>query len=104
MKIRLMGLPAEVSQAVKILRTVGALDIIEIDSPYSSRQRARREDTCPDCDVWPGDVHTSKCGARDSGQEIWPGFRPHSRMIRIYIEAQLRDETCLYCENPDRWP
>jgi hypothetical protein len=92
MKIRLMGLPAELTQAVTILRTVGALDIIDISSPYSNRRGTRCDDKCVDCDVWPGEVHTPKCGARDSGQEIWPGFRPSSRLFRVYIEAQLRAE------------
>src|SRR5260370_6425591 len=32
-------------------------------------------DTCPDCGVLPGGLHTLNCGARDSGQEIWPGMR-----------------------------
>jgi hypothetical protein len=104
MKIRLMGLPAELTQAVTILRTVKALDIIEISSPRSNRQGTWCDDKCVDCNAWPGEVHTPKCGARDSGQEIWPGFRPHSRLVRIYIEAQLRDETCPCCEDPDRWP
>ena len=90
MKIRLMGLPAEISGTVQVLRQVQALDIIEISSPYSNRERVRRDDTCPDCNVWPGDLHTPKCGARDIGQEIWPGFQPASRMMRVYIEAQLR--------------
>ena len=30
--------------------------------------------------------------------------RGDSHMIRIYIEAQLRDENCPFCEDPDRWP
>jgi len=29
--------------------------------------------TCPNCGVLPADRHTPKCGARDSGQQIWPG-------------------------------
>ena len=90
MKIRLTGLPADITQAVTILRTIPALDIIDISSPYSNRRETRCDDKCIDCDVWPGEVHTPKCGARDSGQDIWPGFRPHSRLVRVYIEAQLR--------------
>jgi hypothetical protein len=31
-------------------------------------------DICPDCGVIPGMPHTAKCGARDSGQDIWPGY------------------------------
>ena len=30
--------------------------------------------------------------------------RGRSRMVRIYIEAQLREEVCSFCEDPDRWP
>jgi hypothetical protein len=92
MKIRLMGPPAEVSQAVKVLRAVETLDITEISSPYSNRRRAPRNDACYDCGVFPGGLHTPRCGARDSGQEIWSGYFSHgtSCMIRVYIEAQLR--------------
>jgi hypothetical protein len=128
MKIRLMGLPAEIAQAVTILAQVPALDIIEVSSTYANRQRVRRDELCPDCgaqtgglhtpkcaaydrgqEIWPGftrshdicpdcrvrpgELHTPKCGARDSGQEIWPGFRANSRMIRVYIEAQLRADS-----------
>ena len=28
--------------------------------------------SCPDCGVIVGELHTLMCGARDSGQEIWP--------------------------------
>ena len=66
MKIRLMGLPAEVDQAVIIVNDAEAFDVIQVDGP------------CPN--------------------------RGDSRMVRLYIEAQLRDETCPVCENPDRWP
>jgi len=29
--------------------------------------------------------------------------RGDSRLVRVYIEAQLRDEACSFCEDPDRW-
>jgi hypothetical protein len=51
MKIRLMGLPAEISQITKALRDTPGLDVIQVDGPYPNR----------------GD----------------------SRMVRVYIEAQL---------------
>ena len=66
MKIRLMGLPAEITPAVKALQQAGALDVLQVDGPYPNR----------------GD----------------------SRLVRVYIEAQLRDENCAFCEDPDRWP
>ena len=52
MKIRLMGLPAETSQAVRALRNAPGLDVIEVSGPYPHR----------------GDT----------------------RLVRVYIEAQLR--------------
>ncbi len=52
MKIRLMGLPAEVTPVVKALQQTGALDVLQVDGPYPNR----------------GD----------------------SRLVRVYIEAQLR--------------
>ena len=66
MKIRLMGLPAEVDQAVTVIRDAKIFDIAQVDGPYPNR----------------GD----------------------SRMVRLYIEAQLPDEVCSFCEDPDRWP
>jgi len=66
MKIRLMGLPAEINPIVKALQQTDVLDVIQVDGPYPNRS--------------------------------------DSRVIRIYIEAQLRDEICSYCEDPDRWP
>jgi hypothetical protein len=66
MKIRLMGLPAEVNPTLKVIQETGTLDVLQVDGPYPNR----------------GD----------------------SRLVRVYIEAQLRDETCRYCDDPDRWP
>jgi hypothetical protein len=65
MKIRLMGLPSEVGQALTTIRDAKILDILRVDGPYPNRGR--------------------------------------SRMVRIYIEAQVRDEVCSFCEDPDRW-
>jgi hypothetical protein len=55
MKIRLMGLPAEVDQAVIIIYDAKAFNVIQVDGPYPNR----------------GD----------------------SRMVRLYIEAQLRSDS-----------
>jgi hypothetical protein len=66
MKIRLMGLPAEVDPTLKILQETRTLDLLQVDGPYPNR----------------GD----------------------SRLVRVYIEAQLRDQICPCCEDPDRWP
>ena len=55
MKIRLMGLPAEVGRAVGIICDAKAFDIIQVDGPYPNR----------------GD----------------------SRLVRIYLEAQLRPDS-----------
>ena len=55
MKIRLMGLPAEVIPIVKALQQTDAFDVIQVDGPYPNR----------------GD----------------------SRLIRVYIEAQLRPDS-----------
>jgi hypothetical protein len=55
MKIRLMGLPAEIDQAVNALSNAQALDVIEVSSPYPNRDG--------------------------------------SRMVRVYIEAQLRADS-----------
>jgi hypothetical protein len=55
MKIRIMGLPAEVAQAVKAFTDADSLDVIEVSDPYPNR----------------GD----------------------SRMVRVYIEAQLRADS-----------
>ena len=66
MKIRLMGLPSEVDQAVIMIRDAKIFDVVQLDGPYPNRG--------------------------------------NSRLVRIYIEAQLRDEVCSFCEDPDRWP
>lgn len=66
MKIRLMGLPAEVDQAVTVISDAKPFDVVQVDGPYPNRG--------------------------------------NSRLVRIYIEAQLRDEACSFCEDPDRWP
>ena len=42
MKIRLMGLPAEVDQAVTIIRDAKALDVIQVDGPYPNRGDSRQ--------------------------------------------------------------
>jgi hypothetical protein len=55
MKIRLTGLPAEVDQAVTILRDATIFDIVQVDGPYPNRGR--------------------------------------SRMVRLYVEAQLPPDT-----------
>ena len=55
MKIRLMGLPAEVNSTLKVIQETGTLDVIQVDGPYPNR----------------GD----------------------SRMVRIYLEAQLRADS-----------
>jgi hypothetical protein len=55
MKIRLMGLPAEVNSTLQIIQATSTLDVIQIDGPYPNR----------------GD----------------------SRMVRVYIEAQLRADS-----------
>lgn len=46
--------------------TTLAADVFEHPRPYPG--------TCPDCGMLPADRHTPACGARDSGQEIWPGI------------------------------
>jgi hypothetical protein len=51
MKIRLMGLPSDVGQAVTIIRKAKIFDLVQVDGPYPNRGR--------------------------------------SRMVRIYVEAQL---------------
>ena len=51
MKIRLMGLPSEVDQAVTIIRDAKIFDVVQVDGPYPNRGR--------------------------------------SRLVRIYVEAQL---------------
>jgi hypothetical protein len=55
MKIRLMGLPAEIAPAVRALQQSAALDVLQVDGPYPNR----------------GD----------------------SRLVRVYIEAQLRPDS-----------
>lgn len=55
MKIRLMGLPAEVDQALIIISAAKPFDVVQVDGPYPNR----------------GD----------------------SRMVRVYIEAQLSAES-----------
>ena len=42
MKIRLMGLPAEVDQAVTIIRNAQALDVTQVDGPYPNRGNSRQ--------------------------------------------------------------
>jgi hypothetical protein len=51
MKIRLMGLPSEIDQAVIMIRDAKIFDVVQLDGPYPNRGR--------------------------------------SRMVRLYIEAQL---------------
>jgi hypothetical protein len=55
MKIRLMGLPAEITQAVTVLNEADSLDVLEVSGPHPNR----------------GD----------------------SRMVRVYIEAQLHPDS-----------
>ena len=41
MKIRLMGPPAEIGQAIKALRDIPGLDVIQVDGPYPNRGDSR---------------------------------------------------------------
>ena len=41
MKIRLTGLPAEIDQAIKALRDLPDLDVIQVDGPYPNRGDSR---------------------------------------------------------------
>jgi hypothetical protein len=41
MKIRLMGLPAEIGQAIDALRGLPDLDVIQVDGPYPNRGDSR---------------------------------------------------------------
>jgi hypothetical protein len=41
MKIRLMGLPSEVDQAVTIIRDAKIFDVVQVDGPYPNRGRSR---------------------------------------------------------------
>ncbi len=41
MKIRIMGLPADVDRAVQVLSTADALDVIEVSGPYPNRGDSR---------------------------------------------------------------
>jgi len=41
MKIRLMGLPAEIDQAVEALSATPLLDLIEVTDPYPNRGTSR---------------------------------------------------------------
>jgi hypothetical protein len=52
MKIRLMGLPAEIEPVLTEIREIRTLDVIQVDGPYPNRG--------------------------------------NSRMVRVYIEVQLR--------------
>jgi len=55
MKIRLMGLPAEINPALTVIQQAETLDVLQVDGPYLNR----------------GD----------------------SRLVRVYIEAQLRTDS-----------
>ena len=41
MKIRITGLPAEVTQAITLLTATEALDLTEVSDPYPNRGRSR---------------------------------------------------------------
>jgi hypothetical protein len=41
MKIRLMGLPAEIDQAINALRDLSDLDVVQVDGPYPNRGDSR---------------------------------------------------------------
>ncbi|HEV2377579.1 MAG TPA: hypothetical protein VGS19_36120 [Streptosporangiaceae bacterium] len=41
MKIRIMGLPSEVDQAVNALRSLDMLDLVEVSDPYPNRGHSR---------------------------------------------------------------
>ena len=41
MKIRITGLPAEVTQAITLLTATPALDLTEVSDPYPNRGRSR---------------------------------------------------------------
>ena len=55
MKIRLMGLPAEISHTLRVIHEARTFDVIQVNGPYPNR----------------GD----------------------SRLVRVYIEAQLRTDS-----------
>jgi len=40
MKIRLMGLPGEVDQAVTVISDAKGLDVVQVDGPYPNRGRS----------------------------------------------------------------
>ena len=40
-KLRLMGLPAEVDQAVTVLSDARAFDVVQVDGPYPNRGNSR---------------------------------------------------------------
>jgi hypothetical protein len=99
MKIRLMGLPAEVHQAVIMICDAEAFDVIQVDGPYPNRGDSRiiriyieahlRADRSVTFRTW-ADVKTRLFAGRDEELRV--------------AEEQLRDEVCPYCEDPDRWP
>jgi hypothetical protein len=41
MKIRLMGLPAEITQAATVLNGADSLDVLEVSGPYPNRGDSR---------------------------------------------------------------
>jgi hypothetical protein len=41
MKIRIMGLPAEVTAVIQALNDTGSLDLIEVSDPYPNRGDSR---------------------------------------------------------------
>jgi hypothetical protein len=99
MKIRLMGLPAEVHQAVIMICDADAFDVIQVDGPYPNCGDSRMIRIYIEAHLRAGkpvtfrtwaDVKTRLSAGR--GEEL------------LVAEEQLRDEICPCCEDPDRWP
>jgi hypothetical protein len=98
-KIRLMGLPAEVTTVLQALHDTRALELIEVSDPYPNRGDSRlvrvyiqaqpRAGTPVPSRTW-DEVKATLFAGRDEELRA--------------AEEQRRDEICPYCEDPDRWP
>jgi hypothetical protein len=99
MKIRLMGLPAEVTTVLLALDDTRALDLTEVSDPYPDRGDSRLVRVYIQAQPRAGTPATSRTWDEVNGR-LSAGRDDEPRAA----EEQPRDQGCPFCEDPDRWP
>jgi hypothetical protein len=99
MKIRLMGLPSEITTVIQALHDTGALDLTEVSDPYPNRGDSRLVRVYIQAQPRAITPVTSRTWDEVKAR-LFAGRGEEPRAA----EEQPRDENCPYCEDPDRWP